>query len=275
MGLIASWAPASGNWLWVPLVYASYLAAVSFTRREFARARVPLSIAAAAAAALFVVGSRAPLGPAMSVVVPSLVLLAGYWLSGLLFVRPDVDLERRLTEVDDRLLRRTGILDAYQGSPRAVREFFELSYLLVYPTVPAGAATLLALGHAADVDRFWTLVLVAEFACYGMLPWLQTRPPRVLESTEGPGDTAVRRLNLLITGRASIQVNTVPSGHAAGAFATAFALMPVQIEAGIAFLAIAVSISLATVLGRYHYAVDTVLGFAVALGAWLLTSAVG
>jgi len=276
MESIASWPLVPGNWLWVPLVYASYLAVVAFTGREFARARPPLLIAAAAAAGLFVLGEGAPLTPGWSVVVPSIVLVTGYWLSGLLFVRPDVGLERWLIEMDDRVLRRTGILDAYERSPRALHEFIELSYLLVYPAVPAGAATLLVSGRTADLDRFWTVVLLAEFACYGMLPWLQTRPPRVLEpAPPAARHTLLRRLNLQIAGRASIQVNTVPSGHAAGAFAAALAIMSAQIEAGIVFLAVAVSISVATVLGRYHYAVDTALGVAVAFGAWFLAGGAG
>jgi membrane-associated phospholipid phosphatase len=41
--------------------------------------------------------------------------------------------------------------------------------------------------------------------------------------------------------------------------------------AGIAFLFMALSISIATVLGRYHYVVDTVLGVLVAIVVWQLT----
>ena len=152
------------------------------------------------------------------------------------------------------------------------RRYFELSYLLVYLAVPAGAVTLVALGHAEDVDGFWTVVLLAEFACYAMLPWVQTRPPRVLEADTRIGARAggVRQLNLRLVHQASIQANTLPSGHAAGAFATALAVGTIAPAAGTAFLLLALSISIATVLGRYHYVVDTVLGVLVALAAWWL-----
>ncbi len=40
--------------------------------------------------------------------------------------------------------------------------------------------------------------------------------------------------------------------------------------AGAVFLILAVSIALATVLGRYHYVIDTVLGVMVAVIAWTL-----
>jgi membrane-associated phospholipid phosphatase len=144
--------------------------------------------------------------------------------------------------------------------------------LLVYLAVPAGATTLAVLGYGNQVDRFWTIVLLAEFVCYGMLPWIQTRPPRAIETSDGVAhDGVVRRLNLSLVNRASIQVNTLPSGHAAGAVATALAVGTSLPFAGIAFLFMALSISIATVLGRYHYVVDTVLGVLVAIVVWQVT----
>lgn len=258
------------HWQGVAIGYVSYLAVVSLTRREFASARPRLLIAAAAAWVLFIVG-RTPLSPAMEVVVPSLVLLIGYWLSGLLFVRPDAGIERRLQSVDERILTRSGLLARYRLGSRLVIEYFELSYLLVYLAVPAGAATLAIAGHAEQIGRFWTVVLLAEFACYGMLPWIQTRPPRVLEAPAGSRGP-IGMLNQRIVDRASIRANTVPSGHAAGAIATALAVASAMPVAGAVFLVISISIAIATVLGRYHYIVDTVLGAIVALVAWTLVS---
>ena len=80
----------------------------------------------------------------------------------------------------------------------------------------------------------------------------------------------VRSLNLRIMNRASIQVNTVPSGHAAGAFATALAVMSAAPAAGIVLLWLALNISIATVVGRYHYLLDTLLGMLVAIAVWSL-----
>ena len=256
-------------WQAVALGYVSYLAVVSLTRREFARARLPLWIAAAVAWGAFAIGGRARLPPALDVVIPALILLGGYWLSGLLFVRPEARIERWLQSVDHAVLRR--MLAWYRHAPRFVTEYFELSYLLVYLAVPAGATTLALAGHADQVGRFWTVVLLAEFACYGMLPWIQTRPPRALEAPNPPARThIIRRLNHRIVNRASIQANTLPSGHAAGALATALAVGSSMPMAGAVFVMLALSIAVATVLGRYHYLVDTVLGVLVAIAAWTL-----
>jgi membrane-associated phospholipid phosphatase len=264
------------HWHEVALGYVSYLAVVSLARREFAKARAPLFIAAAlawGAQAVVVALGRAELSPALEVVLPSIVLLTGYWLSGLLFVRPDPRIERWLLSVDERMLSRPGVLSWFQQAPRLVTEYFELTYLLVYLAVPAGAVTLALGGHADQIGRFWTVVLLAEFACYGMLPWIQTRPPRVFDTQAGTGRrTPIQRFNHAIVNRASIQANTLPSGHAAGALATAFALGSSMPVAGAVFLILAISIAAATVLGRYHYVIDTVLGVIVAFAAWTLVS---
>jgi membrane-associated phospholipid phosphatase len=257
------------HWQAVALGYVSYLAVVSLTRATFARARLPLFIAAAVAWVAFIVFGRTPLSPALGVVVPALILLVGYWLSGLLFTRPDADVERWLHRVDAVYLTR--VLAWYRQAPLIVSEYVELSYLLVYVALPAAATTLVLGGHSDHVERFWTVVLLAEFACYAMLPWIQTRPPRVIEPGINAAPRALlRRLNQRIVTRASIQANTVPSGHAAGAFATALAVGSVMPIAGVVFMILAISIAIATVLGRYHYMVDTVLGLMMAIAAWTL-----
>lgn len=266
------------RWQWVAVVYVVYLAIVSLTQARFKRARRPLLVAAAAACAAIAVGfaseGSAPLSPALEVILPAAVLLTGYWLSGLLFVEPDIRLERWLRSVDDAVLGRSGALAWFRQAARAVTEYFELSYLLVYIIVPAGALALMLGGHPEQVGRFWTIVLLAEFACYAMLPWLQTRPPRAVEGASGDvrRPLLIRSLNLAIVNRASIQVNTLPSGHSAGAMATALAVGSTMPVAGAVFLVFAASIAVAAVLGRYHYVVDSVLGLAVAAIAWAIAA---
>jgi len=261
----------------VALGFVSYLAVAAWTRREFTPARRPLLAAAALAwvayaAAIAAGRTGATLSPLLEVLLPALVLLAGYWLSGLLFVRTDRRVEHWLRTLDEILLHRSGVLAWVQHAPRAIAEYFELSYLLVYVVVPAGAVTLALGGHLDQVPRFWATVLLAEFICYGTLPWIQTRPPRVFEDAaiSPPRRPGVRRINLGVADRASIQANTIPSGHAAGAAAVALAVGSTMPAAGGVFLFLALSIAVATVIGRYHYAVDSVLGVLVAVVVWML-----
>jgi membrane-associated phospholipid phosphatase len=264
------------RWEWVAIGYYAYLLVLALAITRFARARTAAFAGTIAGVVVIGAQSLVQLGPTgqltFALVIPLVILLAGYRLSGLFFVSPMQAVERWLMAMDDRLLRRPGILAAYDAGPRIVRELFETAYVLVYPVIPAAAATLAIGGHLDAVPRFWATVLLAEFVSYGMLPWLQTRPPRAIESAAGVRHppSAVRQFNAAILSRGSIQVNTVPSGHAAGAVATALAVADVMPVAGIVFALLAAAIVAATVLGRYHYLVDSLLGALVAVIAWLI-----
>ena len=263
------------RWESIAIGYFTYLLAVALVGRRFSGARTR-AFAATAICAVVLGAQASPrfglrLDPLVfAIVVPLPVLLGGYWLSGSFFVSPMRRVEEWLMAVDDRFLRRPGVLAAYNGGPRFVREFFEAAYVLVYAVIPAAVATLALGGHSDAIPRFWAVVLLAEFISYGTMPWVQTRSPRVLEPLPRAvqPEPAIRRLNASILNRGSIQANTVPSGHAAGAVATALAVADAMPVAGAVFLLIAAAIVAATVLGRYHYLVDSLLGIIVALGAW-------
>ena len=206
--------------------------------------------------------------------VPCIYLLQGYWMSGLFFRRPMEAVEDRLLRLDARLL---GVLrmDAVVGrTPTLVLELLELAYLSAYPFVPATLALIYGAGLRGQADQYWAAVLLAAFACYGLLPWIQTRPPRAIEP---PGSMdqrglALRRLNRDVLDRASVQVNTFPSGHAATAIAAALAageLMPALV---LPLHAAAGAVAVSTVVGRYHYAADTIVGLAVGAAAWWITT---
>jgi hypothetical protein len=264
------------QWESVALGYVSYLAIVAVVRREFVRARPPTLAAAALSWLFWTVGAIGGLrlAPAAADVAAMLALVTGYWLSGQFFVQPMHRLEASLLRVDSALLDETGIRRWYARAPAAVRAGAELSYLLVYVVVPLGALALAAGGAGSARPRYWATVLLAAFVAYGALPWVQTRPPRSLGDPAGPPDVAprapLRRLNLSILERASIGVNTLPSGHTATAVAVGLAVVHVMPITGSFFLLLAAAITAATVLGRYHFVLDAILGVAVAIAAWLL-----
>lgn len=205
---------------------------------------------------------------------PLVLLLAGYRLSGLFFVAPMRSVEERLLAFDRRVFAAVG-WKPHRRTP-VFRGALELAYLLVYAMVPLGVVALYLAGASNQLSRYWAVVLTACFTSYAMLPWLQTRPPRVIEGLlpasdawDAPADRApLRRLNLAILRRSSTQVNTLPSGHVAAALAVALMVLASAPATGLAFLALTVAIALATVVGRYHYAIDTFAGVGVALASW-------
>jgi membrane-associated phospholipid phosphatase len=221
------------------------------------------------ASALFFVYAAAastllpPIGVLHIWIIPPLLLLLAYWSSGCLFVVPMERAERALAAFD----RVLGIRQIAARTPRLVVELLEISYAGVYPAIPIALLIYLTYTAAPDPDRFWAVLLVTDYICFGCLPWIQTRPPRVVESGR-PWDSRVRRFNERLLRTASIHVNTFPSGHAAEALAVALLVLHAP-PAAIAWMFFSASaISAGAVLGRYHYALDAVAGWAVALAVW-------
>ncbi|MEE2636846.1 MAG: phosphatase PAP2 family protein [Acidobacteriota bacterium] len=208
--------------------------------------------------------------------IPGVYLLQGYWMCGLFFERPMRAVEARLLKLDRWCLDRMRLPVLVRHAPRVALELIELAYLSTYPLVPATLGLVYAAGAENQVDRYWTTVLLAAFACYGLLPWVQTRPPRSIEGS-GPVDERglwLRKLNQVVLDRASVQVNTLPSGHVATALAAALAtgeVLPAQLPW---LLTLATAITISTVVGRYHYTIDTVLGVGTGIVAWRLARAI-
>lgn len=202
---------------------------------------------------------------------PSALLLTVYWQAGQFFTRVDQDIQRRLVGLDQRVVVPILAWCARSRAGNGILTYLELAYLFCYPFVPLSLAALylLRLGHQAD--RFWAVVLAATYACYAMVPFVQTLPPRMLI---GPGSVAppsnrVRTFNLWILRHASIHANTLPSAHVASSMACALVLLRLAPWEGLVFLAVAISIALGAVAGRYHYAADAVLGAIVAIAVFL------
>lgn len=262
------------GWTTVTLGYALYLAALAWLLPRFTNARAAAIVAvivAAGLAWLWPWASTSAVGEAVNwVLAPSAALLGAYRASGAFFVRPSEVLEQALMRIDRALLDRSGFLAAFYTAGPAVHASIELLYLCVYAVVPLGAAVLLLAGRLESLAPYWTTVFVAELSCYAALPWLQSRPPRALDQPgvrDQPG--AVRGLNLALLRHGSIQANTFPSAHAAGAVAVALSVHSAMPGAGLVFLIVAAGITLATVLGRYHYAADSILGVLVAIVCWV------
>lgn len=174
--------------------------------------------------------------------------------------------------LDDWLLRA-----AIEGAGGVIPNVLELSYLLVYGMPAYMVGVFWLEGKRERLDLAWVVVLLATLGAYAVYPFVPSDPPRaVFPNDDLPVMTVLRRLNLAIVGNYGIHTSVFPSGHAAAAFGAAFATMLLLRErpwAGRGLLALASLIAVATVYGRYHYAVDTVAGLllavlAVAVGWW-------
>ena len=148
--------------------------------------------------------------------------------------------------------------------------WLELCYLLVYG-IGFFCVTLLYLQHRrVQVDRFLTVYLIGTLLAYALFPYFPSEPPRIVFPTVDQPliTTWVRTLNLWILRVGTIHIGVFPSAHVSSAFSAVwgmFLVLPEQKIFGYGLLFYALSVSLATVYGRYHYAADVVAGFVVSL----------
>jgi hypothetical protein len=249
------------------LIFFGYVLVVAACLRGLSRrARLQVAAGAAIGAALIAASTRlAADGLANVWLVPPAALLVGYWTTGLLFVAPMPRAERLLVRLDEALR-----IDAIAARcPRPVAEFLELAYTGVYPLI--AVALYFALRQGMSADRFWTTILLTDYVCFGMLPWIQTRPPRAV-GFDARWRSSWRILNLRVLAASSVQVNTFPSGHAAEGLVLALLMSgSPPLLAGWMFFN-AAAISAGAVFGRYHYAADAIAGWAVALLVWMIAN---
>jgi membrane-associated phospholipid phosphatase len=120
------------------------------------------------------------------------------------------------------------------------------------------------------VNRLLFVYLLGTLLSYALFPYFPSDPPRVVfGGSDMPNVmTPLRQLNLWIVNGYGIHSSVFPSAHVSSAFSAAWALLlalPSKKRFGWGMLIYAVSVSIATVYGRYHYAADVIAGFGVSL----------
>ena len=148
--------------------------------------------------------------------------------------------------------------------------YLELCYVLVYAVGPVSIAALFWSRRRDHISRFWFAYMAGTLGAYALFPFFPSEPPRtVFAGADLPHIiTLIRRLNLWILGGYGIHSSVFPSAHVSSAFSAAWGLLatiPEKKWVGSLMAAYAVSVAIATIYGRYHYAADAVAGFAVSL----------
>ena len=249
---------------WVACVYFLYLAGVCWLlplsrRRQLFITTTSLAIAAGAAGA-----SAAP--PFIREWAPLFYILVGYFLTGRLFVAPSAGLEQWLLDWDHRLIGDP--TTRFSRWPGWLVAYLDGVYTFCFLLVPAGLLVLKAGGRSDLANHYWTMVVAAELGAFGSLSFFQTRPPWMIERPPQLAARSVHRIVSVLVENATIRANTFPSGHVAASFAIALAVVGAMPIAGGVLFALAASIAVACVVGRYHYIVDVATGLALAGLVW-------
>jgi len=242
---------------WVALLYFIYLAVVCWLRPlpPFRRLIIT-SVSVALVAAIRITASIAP-----SFVrdwTPFLYVSVGYYLTGFLFVAPSAELEAWLLKWDHHWFGDP--TTRFANWPWWVVAYLDVVYTLCFLLLPGGFAALAVTGHSERANRYWTMVLAADLGAFAPLSFFQTRPPWALEPPPKLRASGIHRLASYVVKRGTTGVNTFPSGHVAVSIAVAVGVMSSLPVTGAILMAVAASIGVACVVGRYHYAMDVLAG---------------
>jgi membrane-associated phospholipid phosphatase len=257
--------------------YFFYLAALTLVLRDRPRADVRVLVIAAAIAVI--ITALAWTQYRFKADAPSIVrdwailgfVLASYRTLDLFSpVTYQVSLEAAWRHWDHILLSSWHIRAAIEHWGAAIPAYLETCYLLTSGAGCYGLIILYAYRKRERSDRFLLIYVMGTLLSYALVPILRLQPPRVaFPGAEVPEiSTAIRRLNLVVLSGAGIHSGVFPSAHVSSTFAAAwgmFAAMPERKRYGWIFLIYAISVAVATIYGRYHYAVDAAAGIVVSV----------
>ena len=262
---------------WINLVFFAFFVIVSLLRPLTIQRRIAIVVIGTLGIILIIAAQFAhqffsPL--AVSVArdwLPVALMPMVYWQAGRFSIRVNQGFQKRLQRLDDRLL--TGWLPGLTAKPgyRWVAASLELAYLSCYVLVPMGLVVLYLAHMRRQTSEYWLVVLAATYPCYAFTAFVQTLPPRLLETNSlHPIAGKIRTLNLWIVRRVSIHLNTFPSAHVTATLGGSLVLLRLAPAVGLVFLLVSIGIALGAALGRYHYTADVLLGAALAVAVFTL-----
>ena len=154
----------------------------------------------------------------------------------------------------------------------AVSEALHLAYASYYLLVLVPPVLLYLRGRRSEYARTMLALVLVYGVCFLTYLVFPVDGPRYLvgaaAAPEGPVRTAV--LHLLAAG--SSRGTAFPSSHVAASVVASLCALRFQRRLGIIVAAATVGLTLGTVYGGFHYAVDALAGAVVGLAAWLLAN---
>lgn len=211
-------------------------------------------------------------------IIPGLVLIA-YWEVNWFGRQFETDLEGVWVQWDRVILNGWQMRSAIETFGWPIPEVLEFSYFMMYAIPPLALLVLYSNHQRSRVDQFLFTFLLGTLSTYALLPFMPTEAPRVAFPNQDLPQvvTFFRRVNLWLANGYDIRTSVCPSGHVTAAFSAAFGMLlafPAKKRFTAILLIFAAAITVTTIYGRYHYAVDVLAGICIALIACLVTKAV-
>jgi len=163
---------------------------------------------------------------------------------------------------------------ALRAHSQPLSEALHLAYALYYPLIGI-PPMILFFTHARDKLAATTLALVIAYAvCFIVYPLFPVDGPRFLLGPAAAPDGPIRAYVLALLERGSSRGTAFPSSHVAASVVAALCAMQHQRRIGWIAAIIAVGLTVATVYGGFHYAVDALAGLLLGVAAWMFANAV-
>lgn len=201
------------------------------------------------------------------------LILVGYWSMGWFANSSLHSHEGQWVNWDRAILNNFGLRHAIEGPGPAIPYLLEGSYLLLYAIPPMALGAVYLCRARVDTDRLLSVLFLGTLSAYALLPLFPVTSPRLaFPGTDLPAfHTGPRNINTYLLDKFDIATSVFPSGHVAVAFSTAFGLLTAlrhRRAIWLAAFAAAILIWIATIYGRYHYAVDGLASIVIAATAW-------
>ena len=198
------------------------------------------------------------------------LILVAYWSIGCFASDKLVDVQAVLIGWDRAVL--AVMRPAVESLGGVIPFVLEFVYLLLYAIPPICLAALYYYRASSRAPRLLKVLFLGTLTAYGMLPFFPVSSPYfAFPSADMPNfSSAVRELNTWLLARLDIDTSVFPSGHVAVAFSTAFgmrAAVPERRGVWLAAFGAAAVVYVATIYGRYHYAVDGLASIGIAWAA--------
>lgn len=158
-----------------------------------------------------------------------------------------------------------------QFSSYWLTEYLQFAYTLYLPLIPAFGLWLWWRGRRREFTAFVTAMCVTYYFNYLIFIFFPIEGPHHtlahLQQVELSGGPLTAFINL-IEKHGRVHGGAFPSNHVAGSMVVLFSAFRFSRRLGWALAPLVLSIGVATVYGRYHYAIDVFAGTTVAWIGW-------
>jgi membrane-associated phospholipid phosphatase len=209
--------------------------------------------------------------------IPLALLLPAYWnIDVVAAPRSSYAFEFYWIAVDRLLLNNWHVRAIIESLGPLLPLLLEFSYLILYAMPPLLLGAVYRFSGRHRADQFLFTLLAGALLAYSLLPLFPTESPRILFQRQDLPTvmTVFRRANIWVLNACDIRTSVFPSGHVTVAFSCAFAAIsaiPTKPWIGRSLLLFATLVAINTLYGRYHFAIDALAGFGIAVLGYLIS----